>query len=501
MKTDAEIKVLINDHFKAIDGREAGLNNDTLNALLAFWKNNLGSELVIRKDTTHTTNQDPQIVIGFNVTKSGDSFSVSTPAKSWTNYQWANAGGYYHIIYEYTDQTPPTFICNAAYDNVGTYYDNVYTTIAKALAAERNLFGRMADAIRYVNGSSSTINGQDIPNEIRALKEISPVVKTYDNLTDYLTDIGQILYPNAERPPKPIPVVGPDGESYNFVINPTISAGGGEYKFYSRHPFCISKEITNSTGYSLLTAGKADDTSSGADTLYTINTRQGTYGTSLSNVTSGASADGAVSGEWYQTGLSSWTTFPYNWSVWLTEAEATAANVPIFDTNDEALEYCLKSPVINAQDFPQAILALDNKYLAPNGQKYYYKYTYYGIYSYQGFTADFDVYTNIKIGCLSTDRKAYALYNGTMVKVAVNSAPAGTYTNGDSGSASNDYVHYNQSGYTSYYIEQCYYSRSGQNGIQLIVVKDPSEPNYPGSFNSTFPIFSTEQALLEYLNS
>ncbi len=76
-----------------------------------------------------------------------------------------------------------------------------YTTIDQAVTATRNLLNSMATSIKTLKGSSTAINGQNIPNEIRALKGESSVVKTYDNITDYLTDIGQILLPDADRSP------------------------------------------------------------------------------------------------------------------------------------------------------------------------------------------------------------------------------------------------------------------------------------------------------------
>ena len=301
MKTDAEIKVLINNRFKSIDGREAGLNNDTLEAVLLFWKNNLGSELVFYK-TNSGTDQNLRIAIGFNVNKSGTQFTADAPGKYWMNFQWVSSGGYYHSISEYNKYTM-TYDCPAAYDNLGTYFENVYTTIEKALEAERNLFQRMANSLkkqsptiqskfksellnlygvsftdaaienifnqwtnnkvcfsRPISGSrvqvwvgtlssvsdteisvaanstviyqdnsyntisnavtstyqeyptqyyfstqndfygSVTINGQSIPNEIRLLKNMSTVSKTYNNITDYLTDIGKIILPTEDRP-------------------------------------------------------------------------------------------------------------------------------------------------------------------------------------------------------------------------------------------------------------------------------------------------------------
>ena len=139
------------------------------------------------------------------------------------------------------------------------------------------------------------------------------------------------------------------------------------------------------------------------------------------------------------------------------------------------------------------------KYSAPNGQVYNYKYSYYGVMTYQGFTADFDVYSNIKIGVLSTDRKAYALYNGVKTQVDIHSAPAGTYTNANQGTAPNDdrVKYYGNTG-ASNHIEHCYYSRSGTNGYTLAMTQ---QDGYPANFSTTFPTFSTESALLEYLSS
>ena len=139
------------------------------------------------------------------------------------------------------------------------------------------------------------------------------------------------------------------------------------------------------------------------------------------------------------------------------------------------------------------------KYSAPNGQVYNYKYSYYGVMTYQGFTADFDVYSNIKIGVLSTDRRAYALYNGVKTQVDIKSAPAGTYTNASQGTSPNDdKVRYNGNAGVSNHIEHCYYSRSGANGYTLVMTQ---QDGYPVNFSTTFPTFATESALLEYLSS
>jgi len=70
---------------------------------------------------------------------------------------------------------------------------NETPTIDEAVRQTRLLIGQMANAIKNVTGSSSDINGQDIPNEIRGILNQSPVTKTYYDVNHYLSDIGTIL--------------------------------------------------------------------------------------------------------------------------------------------------------------------------------------------------------------------------------------------------------------------------------------------------------------------
>lgn len=70
---------------------------------------------------------------------------------------------------------------------------NETPTMEEAVRQTRYLIGRMASAIKSVTGSSSSINGQDIPNEIRGILNQSPVTKTYYDDRTYLNDIGTLL--------------------------------------------------------------------------------------------------------------------------------------------------------------------------------------------------------------------------------------------------------------------------------------------------------------------
>ena len=430
MKTDAELKVIINDHFKAIDsGRQDGLNNDTLEAVLSFWKNNLGSELVFHK-TDSGTDQNPRICIGFNINKSGTQFTAGSPSKYWSNFQWVSGGGYYDSITEY-DNTM-TFDCSAAYDNIGTYFENAYTTIEKALEAERDLLGRMAEAILekkgyvppyiapdnlsykykynwsviwrpgfkaactiysdykigsvrgglayfYSYGSNTLLsanNSNGVNKEIthtykkdhyyrgEGMDNQTIVDKYYSSATSVTSDIPSFanqtdllafLTANDDFPPKPSPIIGPDGDEYKYVIEPTFQAGHGKYRFYSKYPFCASKQQISSSGYALLTAGKAIEGS--IDSLYEIHTIENGR-CEWSSITSGAVTDVSITVEYYNTNTSSWTVCPYNWVTWGTLYEIVSANIPLFNTNAEALVYCLTATYINGQNIPNEIRAL-----------------------------------------------------------------------------------------------------------------------------------------------
>ena len=66
-------------------------------------------------------------------------------------------------------------------------------TMDEAVRQTRLLIGQMANAIKNITGSSSDINGQDIPNEIRGILGQSRVTKTYYDVNHYLSDIGTIL--------------------------------------------------------------------------------------------------------------------------------------------------------------------------------------------------------------------------------------------------------------------------------------------------------------------
>lgn len=232
-------------------------------------------------------------------------------------------------------------------------------TMEEAVRQTRLLIGQMASAIKSVTGSSSSINGQDIPNEIRGILNQSPVTKTYYDDRTYLNDIGTLL-----------------------------KQGG--------------------------------------------------------------------------------------------------------------------STTINAQDFPTIIQNLDTRYLAPNGEKYYYKYHYKADFKYQSAYPDIDFYTNVKIGGTNADGCYYMYENGSLMKLRISDANPGVYTcyNGDSYSAGRDPIGRDggSGALRSACIDACGDYHQGCAAGHSISHPTPSSP-YPTNYQSDFPIFSTEQELIAYLTS
>lgn len=322
--------------------------------------------------------------------------------------------------------------------------------------------------------------------------------------------------------------VAPDGNTYKYryrINSYGSSSGTSSYYIiiYSNYKVCFCKEVDSShKNYYYTTAYKFND---GSVRLCAIHTVAGTK-TYLNGYITGTNP--GYDAYSYGSMGDNDDAFSSNWVCMATPSFAqTQTDFPIFDTNLEALAYVTEPEVfqIPSFSFSGSILPGKNsslnqgscslaspyttsfsfegkcieKYSAPNGQVYNYKYSYYGVMTYQGFTADFDVYSNIKIGVLSTDRRAYALYNGVKTQVDIKSAPAGTYTNASQGTSPNDdKVRYNGNAGVSNHIEHCYYSRSGANGYTLVMTQ---QDGYPVNFSTTFPTFATESALLEYLSS
>ena len=159
---------------------------------------------------------------------------------------------------------------------------------------------------------------------------------------------------------------------------------------------------------------------------------------------------------------------------------------------------------INAQDFPDIIQNLDTRYLAPNGEKYYYKYHYKADYPYQSGHPDIDYYTNVKIGGTNADGYYYMYEDGSLQKLRMSDITPGVYTcyNGASYSGGRDPIG-RQGGsgdLRGKCIDACGDYHQGCVNGHSISHPTPSSP-YPENYQSDFPIFSTEQELIAYLTS
>lgn len=137
--------------------------------------------------------------------------------------------------------------------------------------------------------------------------------------------------------------VAPDGNSYYYKTEFEGQKGSGsatkKYVFYSNYRICGSKEDPGSSAgqldgsYYLLVGCIA---SNGNKILVEMSTYQGTNIVNLDNTVYG---DGTRVPTDKYIGTYDNTVFPWNWAVSLYEAEFTEADIPLFDTNEEAYEY------------------------------------------------------------------------------------------------------------------------------------------------------------------
>lgn len=158
--------------------------------------------------------------------------------------------------------------------------------------------------------------------------------------------------------------------------------------------------------------------------------------------------------------------------------------------------------------FEYLVYQQTGKYAAPNGRLYNYKYTIYGVHTYQEFTTDADWYTNFPIGCYNHLEYANLSYlgdawtgtsaAGSQTKCLMNlrDRNPGTYTDP---LASETYcIVYYPGQPNNQALDVCVVVRGGENGYTLHPY--PSN-NYPVYTKNTFPNFNTEAALIAYLNS
>jgi len=342
-----------------------------------------------------------------------------------------------------------------------------------------------------------------------------PSFATQEDLIAYLTE-------NDEFPPKPNPVIGPDGNEYKYIVEQTFSADGGKYRFYSKYPFCASKQQISSTGYDLLTAGKA--TSGSVDSLYQIHTNQGSKVCNLYNIASGAVTDATAIAEYYNTSTNAWEVCPYNWTAWGNMSELVYVNIPIFDTNAEALTYCLTATYINGQNIPNEIRALkgispvektynnltdyltdigqillpnedrSGNYLGPDSNYYKYFITFVAA---SGGTGTYKIYSNYRF-CTS---KEYTVSSGNMYLLSGAKGTGGI----------NNTVFTDIS--TNLGTKSCGYSNriSGQSISETPIISGTYNNGtfpYQWAINmseseaiaANIPVFNTNQEALEYLD-
>ena len=260
-----------------------------------------------------------------------------------------------------------------------------YTTIDQAITATRNLLNSMATSIKTRNSSQEEINAQNIPNEIRKYKDLSPVVKEYSDVRTYLNDISQLLLPTEDR------IIDENaedaqGNTWKHKIHIEFTSGYKDHAtsnvtFFSNYRFCFSREWmstqsdTNLPICFLLTCCK---NSGNSDIV------MGYVGTSAYSYNCNVSADSShgfgpstatdmnpIRG--YQNNSQKFTG---NWGVNFREMDLDKIGIPIFNTNAEAYEYCRQEvtpTTIKPSSFPARILSVNRKqYLALNKKLYYH---------------------------------------------------------------------------------------------------------------------------------
>lgn len=257
-----------------------------------------------------------------------------------------------------------------------TLSQNEEPTIQEAIEETRALITNMANSIRTRDSSQEEINAQDIPNEIRKYKDLSPVVKEYWDVRSYLTDISQLLLPTGDR------VIDEHEADAQGTYWPhkyrIISSTGGDCTFFSNYRFCYCKEAMSTSDlkpiYFLLTCYK--NTGDNAINLCELGTYRYTYDVGLAH-RYGPSAPDSRPYKGYIT--SNKGTFQSNWGVNILVTDLPNCPLPVFDTLAEAYEYCRQEvtpTTIKPSSFPARILSVNKKqYLALN-KKLYYHWTY-----------------------------------------------------------------------------------------------------------------------------
>ncbi len=133
---------------------------------------------------------------------------------------------------------------------------------------------------------------------------------------------------------------------------------------------------------------------------------------------------------------------------------------------------------------------VEDTYLAPNGTRYKYKYYIYMNFTYQSVKYEADLYTNQKIGALSTDSgHFYVYYNNTIVELSASSNGPGVYTNNDK------FKYFPVPGGQQIILDHCVDVKQGLAGFSLYYPVG----GYPSDFNINIPLFNNQTALTNYL--
>lgn len=246
-------------------------------------------------------------------------------------------------------------------------------TIEEAAEETRELISAMATSIKTRDGSQELINAQDIPNEIRKYKDLSPVVKEYWDVRSYLTDISQLLLPTGDRVIDEH-VADAAGTSWPHKYR-IISSTGGDCTFFSNYRFCYCKEAMSTSSnkpiYYLLTCYKNEYNDI---LLCDLGTYRYTYNVGLTLRYGPRNIIAITPYRGYIT--SNKGTFTGNWSVNILVTDLPNCPLPVFDTLAEAYEYCRQEvtpTTIKPSSFPSRILSVNKKqYLALNKKLYYH---------------------------------------------------------------------------------------------------------------------------------
>ena len=249
----------------------------------------------------------------------------------------------------------------------------------------RELSTNMATSIRTRDNSQEEINAQDIPNEIRKYKDLSPVSKQYWDVRTYLTDISQLLLPTGDRV---IDEKAKDaqGNTWKHKVHIEFTSGYRDHAttnvtFFSNYRFCFSREWmstqsdTNLPVCFLLTCCK--NASTGDIVMGYVGTSSYSYNCNISADSSHgfgpttATDMNPIRGYQYNS-----QKFSGNWAVNFREMDLNKIGLPIFNTNAEAYEYCRQEvtpTTIKPSSFPARILSVNKKqYLALNKKLYYH---------------------------------------------------------------------------------------------------------------------------------